>query len=156
MAPEDWQGWLRTLHPTLWKTHRDPSARILREWANESRRLTTDEWGTLQDILREHKPICTLANANWGFGCGMSILAVPPHVYPGADTKPERLLSITKDHLPLEGRTMSDGKKMVPADRTHFEDGWTAFTPFTHSEENARLLKEYGLEPPKSKGHYEY
>lgn len=156
MTPEDWQGWLKSLHTNLWQTHRDPNARALREWHTESRRLTPDEWGTLQEILREHKPICMLSNACWGFGCGLTLYATPPHVYPGAETKPECLLSITKNHLPLEGRTILSGKKMVPADRTTFDDGWDAFSPFTHSEENAKLLKEYGLESPKAKSHYEY
>ena len=46
--------------------------------------------------------------------------------------------------------------KVVPADRTTFEDGWVEFSPFTHSEKNAKLLAEYGMEPPKAKGYYDY
>jgi hypothetical protein len=93
-----------------------------------------------------------------GFGCGLAVYEVPPLVYPGADVKPEFLIDVTKEHLPL---TVCDLREPGEhganlKDRTLFSDGWRAFSPFSHSGANAKLLAEHGFEPPKDKGHYDY
>ena len=167
LSPEgDPRAWLRSLHDSLWREHKDPGSHnhIARSgWVDEARRMTPEEWETVQRVLTDEQGlVCQLHNACWGFGCGLTVYVEPPRIFPGLDEKPEFLFSVTKDHLPLEGRTREVkvlGKKkpkVVPADRTTFEDGWVEFSPFTHSEKNAKLLAEYGMEPPKAKGYYDY
>lgn len=156
---EDWQGWLKALHASVWETHIQHNVRHgPQRWSSEARRLTPEEWATLQEVLRTHKPICELHNACMGFGCGMAVYAEPPRVYPGADVRPEFLLDVTKDHLPLTVCDLREpGERGADCrDRTFFEDGWRAFSPFTHHPDNARLLAAYGFESPKSKGYYDY
>lgn len=122
--------------------------------------MTPEEWSALQDVLRSHQAeiICELHNACMGFGCGLAVYEEPPRLYPGADLKPEFLLDVTKDHLPLTVCDLreKDERGSDCRDRTFFKDGWRAFSPFSHNDTNAAQLKEYGFEAPKSEGHYDY
>jgi len=162
LAASDWNGWLRALQHSLWETTRRPHSRNPYELrvTRETRRLTPEEWSTLQDVLRTHQGevICELHNACMGFGCGLAVFEEPPRIYPGADLKPEFLLDVTKDHLPLtvcdlreKGEHGSDCR-----DLTFFKDGWRAFSPFSHNDINTKRLKENGFGPPKSESHYDY
>jgi hypothetical protein len=134
---------LPALHESIWQTHRShPGARFQRSWRSESRRLTVEEWDALKAFLPESGFFTQIHNACMGFGCGMSVFS--PSIYPGTD--PEFLLTVTKDHLPIP-----EGK-----DGTRFDDGWEAFTPFTHTPENVGILEFHEMEAPRSKSDYEY
>ena len=152
---ENWQQYLRDLHFSIWKTHRNPLSRnpIERGWASETRRLTNEEWALVQEIILEHKPICYLHNACWGFGCGMALYEEPPLVYPNTLVKPDILIDITKEHLPIPKREAGSTEL---DDRTSFQDGWNAFSPYTHNEENTKLLVFHGFGKPKPASHYDY
>lgn len=156
----DWQEWLKALHASLWQTHRDewsPNPIMRKGFSTECRRLTPEEWEAVQEVIRERKPICEPHNACMGFGIGMALYEEPPRISPGYVPEPEFLADITKEHLPLTVCALrEDPKDRAYTDRTFFEDGWRAFSPFTHGEENAKLLVEYGFDAPKSKGHYDY
>lgn len=142
--PKHWRAWLNALHEALYQRHMDPRTR--RPWYDTLRRMTADEWLQLQHIIREHELICSMRNANMGFGCGMTIYEPGEPVYPGVPIKPTILCDVTKDHLPLP----------VGKDRTSFDDGWEAFSPFTHNDDNTARLKAEGLPEPKGKSHYDY
>lgn len=157
--------WLQDLHQSIWKETRGlrtvgQGRQESYTYYTESRRLTVEEWDRLAGILQT--TTCELVNSGFGFGCAVRVFdetVSPP--YPGIPQEvPELLLVVDKNHLPLDGRTEEvptlKGKVSRPADRTYFEDGWVAFSPHTHSEENVVRLKEAGLPAPRSKGHYEY
>jgi hypothetical protein len=162
----DTREWLKALHTSIWTTragYRDVGRR--REpctYHEEARRLTVAEWARLEAVLRDEAPIVDFVNSGFGFGCAMRVYDDPVDpVYPGVPQEvPPVLLVVDKNHLPLEGRTeevSSRGRlKVVPADRTYFEDGWTSFSPYTHDPANVARLVAVGLPAPKSKGHYEY
>jgi hypothetical protein len=139
-----WKAWLRALQESLWIDRVDP--RLRRKWSQERRRMTVEEWLQVQQLIWEHDLICSMRNACMGFGCGMAIYEATPPAYPGVPIDPEFVLFVTQEHLPL------------PEDRdsTHFKDGWEAFSPFTHSDENTKALKANELPEPKPKVHYEY
>lgn len=160
------RAWFRELQDGIWEAKRGlRNVGWFQEeytFYQESRRLSLSEWARLVDVLQDERPITEMVNTSFGFGCGMRVYDDPVDpVYPGIPQEvPPVLLLVTKDHLPLDGRTevvsTLKGKEVRPADRTSFEDGWVAFSPHTHTEENAARLKEAGLPAPRSKGHYEY
>lgn len=140
----DWRAWLRALHEAMYVKRMDPRTR--RPWYDERRRMTAEEWVQLQHLIREHELICSMRNANMGFGCGMTIFEPGEAIYPGVPIKPVVLCDVTKAHLPLA----------AGQDRTTFDEGWEAFSPFTHSEANVERLKANGLQEPRDKGYYDY
>lgn len=113
-----------------------------RRYKTVFRKLTKDEWGQLQETVRSGGYLTSLHNCGFGFTCGMAIYEHPNPAYPGVPLEPKRLLFVESHHLPQE----EDG----------FEEGWVAFSPFTHTEQNTKWLAQYEMEPPKSKGHYDY
>lgn len=103
MTSENWVARCRQLQNDIWEKFRATSFPYI-DFYVESRRLTAEEWEEVKSIISTNKPICTLYNANWGFGIGMSLLLEPVPTYPGAEQKPDFLMSITKDHLPIPRR----------------------------------------------------
>jgi hypothetical protein len=83
-----------------------------------------------------------MENTRFGFGCGMTVYLGGEPVYPGVPITPDPLLHLTQAHLP--------GGKLK------FEAAWPHFVVFTHTEANAALLAQNGLEKPREKSHYEY
>jgi hypothetical protein len=152
--------WLRSLEPRLWveKETTDyynmsgTSAR--RKYLAESgERLTEEDLTRLHEIvLRRSLPV-QICNTKFGFGVGL-VVHEPERapLYPGleAEEKPEVLVVISQEHLPLSQSTFE------PPDRIMFDDGWRVFSPLTHSDENKALLQRCGLPKPEPKGHYEY
>jgi hypothetical protein len=153
-----WEPWLKNLNDAIWG-RTAPSKGFPKGMGVESRRLTDDEWNTVKMILAGQRDlIYDLTNACMGFGCGMYIGRMVPSTFPGVPHSVEWIAFITKNHLPLsvcELRSPTEHGADCK-DRTFFEDGWRAFSPYTHSEANTKNLKVYGLEAPKSKDHYEY
>ena len=164
---EESRAWLKALQESIWIAKRGLRSVGMRQeeftYMEETRRLTPEEWSRLETILKAELPLTELQNTNFGFGCGMIVYDDPVDpVYPGVPQEvPEVLLCVDKNHLPLEGRTRETKPlrglpKLVPADRTSFEDGWVAFSPYTHDPANAARLVAVGRPAPRSKGYYEY
>jgi hypothetical protein len=107
-----------------------------------TRKLTDEEWVRVQNIIRKHNLLTSLHNCGFGFTCGMWIYEHPIPIYPGIPLEPRGLLFIESHHLPFK--------------EDRFEAGWTAFSPFTHSGQNAAWLKQYKMEEPKGKSYYDY
>lgn len=135
--------WLVALDKQIWQEHVD------RDWRRGDhryktvyRKLTPAEWERLQETVREEGYLTSMHNCGFGFTCGMLVMEHPEPTFPGVPMEPKALLFVESHHLPQEN------------DR--FEDGWNAFSPFTHSEQNARWLAQYGMDAPKAKGHYAY
>lgn len=147
MVGDDWRGWLVAL-----------DEQICDDEGYEKKRLSEREWATLKDILTAHRDdlICEIHNACMGFGCGLTIYEVPPRVYPGADTPPDSLVEVTKNHLPLSVCDLRTPEESQLRDRTFFMDGWRAFSPFSHHPDNVARLVAHGFEPPKDMSHYDY
>lgn len=147
--------WFQELQLSLWEKKQGYEYRRgTFTYFMEARRLSLVEWERVKHILQEENPLTELVVTNFGFGCGINIYVDPEDPpYPGIpQEKPSLILGLTKDHLPIPKRRSSERL----ADRTYFEDGWEAFSPFTHTAENARRLVSSGFEAPKPKGYYEY
>ena len=153
-----WQEWFENLQKDIW-TSTAPSCGFPKGMWIEKRRLTDQEWRTAQTLMgSKDELIFQLVNACMGFGCGVYIGVMIQSTFPGVPDEVKWLAFITKDHLPLsvcelreKGERGADLK-----DRTYFEDGWRAFSPYSHSDKNAANLKRHKMEAPQSKGHYDY
>ncbi len=144
--------WLKLLQADIW-TIPPASPHSLYNIPYESRRLSQAEWDQVTAILQAHHLPCSMNNACMGFGCSIVLYEEPLNHYPGVEMRPTSILEITKDHLPIPVR---DKDSKQSPDRTTFEDGWEAFSPYTHSEANKALLALYKMEAPKSKGYYDH
>lgn len=164
---DETKAWLKALNADIWTTKNSmKQVGYLREpcvYYEEARRLTPEEWDRLEAVLRDERPMVELVNSGWGFGCAVRVYDDPiDPPYPGVPPLvPDLLLVVDKNHLPLEGRikevpSLGRKKKVVPADRTTFEDGWRAFSPYTHPFDNGRRLVACGLPLPQPKSYYEY
>ena len=140
--------WLAALDKQIW------AEKVAEHYANMTghgwkqryrvvhRKLTETEWAKLQEIVREEGLLTSMHNCGFGFTCGMLISEHPEATYPGVPLEAKRLLFVESHHLPQK--------------EDRFEEGWQAFSPFTHSEQNTKWLAQYGMDAPKSKGHYSY
>ena len=137
---------IQALNESIWTTTA-PSNGFPKGMTIEKRRLTLEEWADLQSwCATQSDLIYEMHNACMGFGCGMYVGQMRPSTFPGVPDDIQWIVFVTKEHLPLTGKK----------DRTSFEDGWVAFSPYTHSVQNAENLNAYGREAPKSKGFYDY
>ena len=150
------KAWMQALQKSIWTPAQGlrTTAGLRKEtytYQKEARRLDLEEWNLLVDILKGERPMVELCTTEFGFGCGMSVF----------DEEGVVLLQVDKNHLPLEGRKVKVSvlhglPKKVPATTTTFDDGWDAFSPFTHHPDNAARLVAAGRPEPKQKGYYEY
>ena len=142
-------AWLKELSKELWPPQEpslDAYGRPIPSFKLEaSRRLTQDEWVRLKKTIVEHKLIVEMVITNMFGGVGVALYAHPS--YPGLPAEP--LLLITQDHLPGE-------KEPEPTEGLCLREAWETFSVFTHTEQNQSYLKQYGLELPRSAGHYDY
>jgi len=135
--------WLAALDKQIWQEHIDRDwQRGDRHYRTVFRKLTPAEWDRLQRTVREEGYLTSMHNCGFGFTCGMMIYEHPEAMYPGVPLEPKGLLFVESHHLPQK--------------EDRFEAGWQAFSLFTHSEQNTKWLAQYKMDPPKSKGHYDY
>jgi hypothetical protein len=140
--------WLVAIDGQIWHevTHRMRANMSGHEWDQKSRaltrKMTNAEWERVQRAIREHGLLTSLHNCGFGFTCGMAVYEHAAPIYPGIPIVLRRLLFLESRHLPFK--------------EDRFEAGWAAFSPFTHSDQNAAWLRQYGMEEPKQKGHYDY
>lgn len=159
----DWSAKLKGLSTEVWEGPLDEFFSFLDNEigsdCTEKRRLTDAEWEQLKGIMATRKDlIFELSNACMGFGCAISVGRMMYAPYPGLLNEIEWLLCVTKNHLPLSVCALRDpGEHGYNCnDRTFFKDGWRAFSPFTHTSENAKHLKDFKREAPRPEGHYDY
>src|SRR6185369_14324426 len=112
------------------------------ESSTESRRLKKQEWDRLTSLITQYQLPCEMSEGSFSFGRSM-------YVYDHSEVpgvKPELLILITDDHLPL------------PKGKDRFEDKELEeiLAPFTHSEANTELLAFYDLELPRELTSYRY
>ncbi len=148
-------AWLKKLHDSIWVEKRripfdycNPhQPKILREC---TRRIDPDELRRLLAFVKKFKLPVTMENCDWGLSIAMRVWGPePPALYPGIELKPESVLLLPTQALPLTEATR------MP-DRTFFEDGWRVFSPLTHSDLNRDLLRRSNLPQPEDKATYEY
>ncbi len=129
---------LRALHSALTEWV-EPTHRNLYGFPKVKRRMTPEEWKSVQATIVEHDLLCVPHNAGMGFNFGMALYEHP--TYPGLD--PEFVIDLEGHHLP------------EPLG-TKFDDAWDAYSPFTHDEANGMQLERLGFAPLHGKAHYEY
>jgi hypothetical protein len=141
---EDTKAWLRALHADIW----EPRQYV--RWNGQvhtvpevKRKLTWEEWGQVEAILQDDRPLVEMGGTDFGFGVALEIYDDFPATYPGVKPMLVVLLSVNKNHLP--------GEEVVDLDT-----GWALFSPHTHSAENVKHLREAGRPAPQPKGFYDY
>lgn len=147
-------AWLKKLHASIWVEKHRPDNQTYPEQSTSyrecRRRLTPDELATLLSIVKKFNLPATMENIDWGLTIAMRVWSPePPALYPGVELKPESILLLHTDALPL-----TEAARMP--DRTFFEDGWRVFSPLTHSDLNRDLLRRSNLPQPEDKATYEY
>lgn len=152
---DDWRGWLRKIGVEIRGSkermvpHYLGSRRVVGDDSpvfGGGRRLTFDEWGRIQDIIRKHDLICVPRNACMGFGCAVTIYEESEPICVGVPPQPERLIDITQDQLP--GASEEHGPR--------FEAAWAMFAPFIERNGNKERAKREGLGDIREKSHYDY
>lgn len=148
----NWREWLRELQGTIRgrKPQRNKHGQIVYPGSDTpefagGRKLTYEEWGLVQDLIRAHDLIVVPRNACMGFGCAITVYEESEPIYPTLPPMPKRLIDITQDHLPIG----PDGPK-------RFDRAWDQFVVFTHTDRNKERAKREGLGEIRDKFHYEY
>lgn len=150
---DDWRAWLAKLEHDIRGVHlQQTRTGNLVECGNDtpmgehSRRLSFEEWGRIQALIREHDLIAVPRNACMGFGCAITLYEELEPIYPGVPPQPRKLIDITQDHLP--GASREHGPR--------FNEAWAQFSPFTHTDRNKQRAKREGLGTIREKSHYDY
>lgn len=147
-------AWLRELHASIWVEKVRPfkwhEPRQPGPYRALTRRIEPLELRRLRTIVKRFKLPVTMENSDWGLSIAMRVWGPePPALYPGVELKPEKLLLLPTDALPL-----TEAIRMP--DRTRFEDGWRVFSPLTHCDANFEVLRRSNLPQPEDKATYEY
>jgi len=150
---DDWKGWLRKVGVEIrgQKPQRTRKGKVVCPGSDTpafggGRRLTFDEWGRIQHLIRKHDLICVPRNACMGFGCAITVYEESEPVYPGVPPQPERLIDITQDQLP--GASEEYGPR--------FKEAWEMFAPFIERDGNKERAKQEGLGDILDASHYDY
>jgi hypothetical protein len=115
--------------------------------AYKGERYTAEEFQQLKTILEENKKHFIFEPDGGMAGFSINVYSHPS--YP--DTPPLKITRISGNWLPEELRIE---ERIAPGRR--LDDGMRELSPFSHSEENAKLLTKYRLEQPHDLGYYEY
>lgn len=168
MLSEKDRDWLKQLDKDLWPPDHKNGVVSL----EASRDLTHDEYERLTRILDEGNVVLEMICTNMFGGYGIRIYDHEP--YPG--TGAQYLACITEDHLPatktrFEREVTGKGKKIKapsPSGRHKKLDeeghvagsgsnrAWNYFSKYTHTNQMRDFCKQYKLDAPQSRGHYDY
>jgi hypothetical protein len=134
-------GYLDSLQDRLWpKSYKSESPVSL----TVSEHITLQEWAQVKSLIETHKLLTNIFCAGMFGAYGIDIYEHPS--YPG--TPPRHLLRVVEGNFPARA------EKRIPGVGSTF--AWQEFSRYTHTEENMQWLKEYKMEPPKSRGYYDY
>ena len=101
-------------------------------------KLTKDEYKELEDILKKCKKYVIFEP----FVMFCTDLSLRMYRHPQTEgSKPDLLLELGGDCIPGEIGTQTK---------------WRELTPFSHTDDNKKLLKKYKLEQAESFGYYDY
>lgn len=146
--------WVRALHDDLWPPDENP--RKFRVALEASRTLSKDEWSRLLKVIEEERLVVQLIGTSMFGGYGIRLFEHPS--FPGLP--PEFVATIIEDHLPLPTRyEHALGEvKPIPKKRSGQgrDDAWEVFSKMSLKPRNIEWLKEYGLELPQDRSHYDY
>lgn len=145
-TPQEEMAWLKNLQKSLWK---ESSTFDRYRTPLENRRLTREEYRRGVEIIRDQKLLCVMGVGVFGFGFSLTVYrVVHDEIYPGVGSEVECLVTVTNKHLPV---------KLNAYEQSYIKDvGWKLFSKLTHTEENKKRLREYGLPEQKDKSYYEY
>jgi hypothetical protein len=113
----------------------------------DGKRYEMSAFQELKNFLEENRKyfIFEPDGSMWGFS--LNIYRHPP--FPGTD--PIKITRVSGNALPEEMRIE---EKIAPGRR--LDDGMRELSPFSHTEENEKFLRDHGMELPHDLGHYEY
>lgn len=150
--------WLQDLDKDLWPPPPEPEEFPARKQIHikleATRRLKHLEFQRVLKIVEERHLLTNMFCSNMFGGYGMDVLEHEP--FPGAG--PIHLLRLVEDNVPDPHRLkVGNGyKKHIKQPGSGRDDAWEFFSKFTHSKQNAEWLKSYKMEPPRSRGSYDY
>jgi len=144
--------WMRELHARLWPKHGDNCSL---DWKPEGE-LPQLDFDRVLKVIKTHRLLTQMFPSKMFGGYGMRIYEHP--IFPGLP--PTKLLSITEDHIPgptqydhLTGEAKPLPKRKPGEGRT---DAWETFSQFTHTEQNRRWLRGYGMTDSSPRADYDY
>ncbi|HWQ99846.1 MAG TPA: hypothetical protein VN397_03300 [Candidatus Methylomirabilis sp.] len=137
-------AWIEQLRDGLWEKHHTTNARAYcRDWwiERDGRAITKEEWSRLESLIATHGLPCVMCEGTFGFGLCITVFdhAPVPHM------QPEGLISLTNKHLEDHGNAYD-----------RHETAWQIFSAHTHTPENERVCRFYGLNLPREREHYDY
>jgi hypothetical protein len=161
MLTDQDRAWLVALNEDLWpedETKRTKRTIVL----DASRKLLHEELDRICALI-ESAPLLTSMFSKGMFG-GFGMLVYEHSAYP--HVPPQQLLCLTEDHLPppkgpsvyehLTGTAKPLPPEKKPAPGCGTDQGWEAFSKYTHSERNREWLKNYNMKAPQERHYYDY
>ena len=156
MSERDDIEWLRELNEDLWLREDDGTFRPKHK---VSRELAKAEWERVKQAIVEHKLVTEMVRTNMFGGVGVRVYQHP--IMPGDDH--EHVLTLTQEQLPgptrqdyLMDRDTEEPDYRKPTKGSCSRAAYDIFAEFTHTEDNRRWLKDYGLKQPQDPGDYDY
>jgi len=151
--------WLRELQERLWPPEQAAKGRAgnVQIKLEAKRELSKDEWQRVCKAIVENKLVVEMIGTNMFGGVGIRLFEHPPCF--GVD-EAELILTITQEHLPGPSRydhlrgEVAEPEKHVPG--SCLRRAWETFSEFSHTEQNKRWLKQYGLRESRGAESYDY
>lgn len=146
MAVSDNLTWLRSLQTEIWSEEIEgDGSRVL------LRHLTYPEVSRIKEVVEQEGLLTSMTEDSLLGGYGMRIYDHP--VSPGVP--PVRLFYFSERILPEYTRWDCLLDRDPPAHLGR-DDAWEMFSKYTHSDQNRKWLKMYGMKPPEPRGYYDY
>ncbi len=146
-APADDLVWLSWLDDDVWLDH--PAEGYNRNgWSEVHRGFTKNEKERVLRIIQERKLIVQVGSGTYGLS-GYSVCLRSHPEYPSLPVT--YLVHFTDEHW--FGLTH---KRDYDKRGERFDEFWTIFSAFSHSEQNKEWLKQYGLDAPRERSYYDY
>lgn len=156
MREIDYAGKLRALWDKIHKetpgTHptRDP-------WGTytEVRALTEKEWEFVLEAIRKGFPATIYGH---GFFSAFALCVYEPSVpiYPGVEPEPKPVLLVAGNQYPGNDPRKNPVEQKLSTSSEGKGGVFVVFSEVCNTPENLAALKREGIDPPKSRGHYQY
>jgi len=173
LADED-RAWLVDLNGELWPEPETTERKkgVLFQHANNvarrvivldaNRKLLHEEVYRICTLI-EKTPLLTSMSSKGMFG-GFAMIVYEHPDYP--HVPPTRLLMIIEDHLPppkgpsvyehIAGTARPPDPEPKKRPGCGTDQAWELFSKYTHSDRNSAWLKEYNMNAPQERYHYDY
>jgi len=121
----------------------------------EIRALTKKEWALVLEAIKQGFPATIHGH---GFFSSFALCVYEPSapVYPGIEPEPKPVILVVGNQYPGNNPKKNPRDQKLSASSNDADGVFSIYEKICLTPENLANLKKEGIDPPKSRGHYQY